>query len=238
MEEKSSNTSSASRRYKKGATVGLDDYDSDEDAGSKSKKRNAIVDYKKTITNIGKSIVFNLNKKNFHLTRLNALLGSRNASMGYCTTGKKISDKVIITELEKDASDDWLINDMTKKTKAKHASTNKRKSYHFSDTESDQERSPHKAKSTIIGSDLEDSLPNLNLYEKSLGEQRIKSPLSKKRFIEDDSQSSDIFKTNEDSSSAVLCEVDKMMEDYSYDTRSYTKMSREIRETNGNTAVH
>lgn len=61
--EKSSTTLSSSRRYKKGATVGLDDYDSDEDAGSKSKKRNAIVDYKKTITNIGKSIVFNLNKK-------------------------------------------------------------------------------------------------------------------------------------------------------------------------------
>lgn len=148
-----------------------------------------------------------------------------------------MTDKVIITESEKDASDDWLINDMDKKTKVKHASTNKRKSYHFSDTESDQERSPQKLKSTIIDSDLEDSLPNLNLYDKSSGEQRIKSPLSKKRFIEDDSQSSDLFQTNEDSSSAVLCEVDKMMEDYSYDTQSYTKMSREIRDMNGNTVV-
>lgn len=54
MEEKSSVNSSSSRRYKKGANVGLDDYDSDEDKGSKSKKKNAIVDYKKTINNIGK----------------------------------------------------------------------------------------------------------------------------------------------------------------------------------------
>lgn len=150
-------------------------------------------------------------------------------------------DKVIITESEKDASDDWLINDMNKKPKAKQASSNKRKSYHFSDTDSDQECSPQKAKNTIISSDLEDSLPNLNLYDTASSKvsegRKIKSPLSKKRFIEDDSLSNDIFQTNEDSSSAVLCEVDKMMEDYSYDTQSYDKMSREIREMNGISVV-
>ena len=66
-----------------------------------------------------------------------------------------MSDKIIITESEKDASDDWLINDMNKKSKAKYASNNKRKSFHFSDTESDQEFSPQKTKNTIINSDLE-----------------------------------------------------------------------------------
>ena len=100
MEEKNSTTSVSNQRIKKGTTVGLDDFDSDEEtAHSKGKKKNAIVDYKKTISSIGKR--------------------STASTAGYCTSGKKVADKVIITESEKDASDDWLIDDMGRTKGAK-----------------------------------------------------------------------------------------------------------------------
>jgi len=57
--------------------------------------------------------------------------------------------------------------------------------------------------------------------------------LSKKRFIEDDSQSSEVCLANGDSGSGLLEQVDRMMEEYGYDTQSFAQMTRVVSKNNG-----
>ena len=159
-------------------------------------------------------------------------LGGKNSGTTSSTTGKKAFDRVIITESEQNISDDWLINDIAKK------SNNKRKAYHRNDTESNDDDDNEK-----IGNDLS----NLNFNE--LGDNttkkpanKIKSPNSKKRYIDSSSDNDSNFpdisncemiQYSTENLHSDMYESEENLGCYEYDTQSYKNMGREIRKMNG-----
>lgn len=95
---------------------------------------------------------------------------------------------MIITESEKDKSDTWLINDISKNSTNKIKQTNKRKTSHIRETDDEGSDS-----NDIMNAEL---FASLNFHEKAKESSGLpKSPLSKKRFIETSSE--DEFQTND-----------------------------------------
>jgi len=164
-----------------------------------------VSDYKSAISNIGSKVT---------ASSLGGFVGKRNI------------DKVIITESEKEASDDWLINDMVKSSHINSTGSNKRKSHHVSETESEDEDG------IMCDKYIDKELANLSFNElEKLDEVTgIKSPISKKRLIDPSgySQNGDAGIYQIDDSS-----IAEKVTNYGYDTDSYCKMSSELRRING-----
>ncbi len=216
-EVKAKSRSSSSRYNKKGGVnVGIDDFDSDEDnqsLKSKSKKNKAVFDYKSAINSIGSKVAT-----------------TTTGSLGGCV-GKRNPEKVIITESEKDASDDWLINDMVRtNTSGNNQSNvnNKRKSHHVTETDSEDEAAAPGNKQ------IDDDLANLSFNDMDLDESgALKSPISKKRLIDSSDES-------QKGGFAGICQMDdsstdmpQILDNYGYDPGNYAKMGNELRKMNG-----
>ena len=171
-----------SRAYNKKKLMDLDSQDEtdrddedDDDAVSKKKKKNSVRQYKEAINQIG----------------------SKSSGVGTSlVTGKKVVDKVIVTESEYNLSDKWLINDMEKKAH-KVASSSKRKYSYNSDLDDDDEESSSNKESdqNTHKNRLEDSDEDFDFLIKAnkkttsnlvanLEKNIVKSPISKKRFVD------------------------------------------------------
>ena len=163
--------------------IDLNSEDDDDKDGrhqsSSTKKKNSVRQYKEAINQIG----------------------SKSNKIGSATTGKKVIDKVIVSETEYNINDKWLINDIEKKShqaqKHNKTSSSKRKFNFNSDLEEEDDEEEvnstneikNNAKSKIGFESGEDDfdifLKNKKVNNKSTnGEKFVKSPISKKRFID------------------------------------------------------
>ena len=159
--------------------IDLDSADDDDDdeneqedtinKGSK-KKKNGVREYKEALS----------------------LIGSKsNGSGSSMSTGKKLVDKVIISESEYNLNDKWLINDIEKKfhghkSSKAFASSSKRK---YSCNSELEERDDYEAETAKKLDSDEDDFDFLLKNKKSNNktsylEKIAKSPISKKRFVE------------------------------------------------------